>query len=142
MSYMVNGFPDGASGKEPACQCRRLEKCRFDPWVGKEHMAMTPVFLPGESHVQGSFNGYSLQGCKELDTAEATEHSTQHMRHIFKVNICFLVSFYTCKHTTIKVLNLFLTSKSFLQKLPCDSLCNHSCSSLPSNQGLDSITRY
>ena len=26
------GFPDGASGKEPACQCRRH---RFDPWVRK-----------------------------------------------------------------------------------------------------------
>ena len=27
--------PGGTSGKEPACQCRRLEKPRFDPWVGK-----------------------------------------------------------------------------------------------------------
>jgi len=25
-------FPGGASGKGPACQCRRHE---FDPWVGK-----------------------------------------------------------------------------------------------------------
>ena len=25
----------GASGKEPACQCRRLKRHRFDPWVGK-----------------------------------------------------------------------------------------------------------
>ena len=24
-----------ASGKEPAYQCRRHRKCRFDPWVGK-----------------------------------------------------------------------------------------------------------
>ena len=23
----------GASGKESACQCRRLKRCRFDPWV-------------------------------------------------------------------------------------------------------------
>ena len=28
------GFPSGASGKEPACQCRRRET-RFDPWIGK-----------------------------------------------------------------------------------------------------------
>ena len=27
------GFPGCASGKEPACQCRRLKRCRFDPWV-------------------------------------------------------------------------------------------------------------
>ena len=29
------GFPGGASGKEPACQCRRHKRGRFDPWVGK-----------------------------------------------------------------------------------------------------------
>ena len=29
------GFPGGASGKEPACQCRRRERCGFDPWVGE-----------------------------------------------------------------------------------------------------------
>ena len=29
------GFPGGASGKEPACQCRRRKRCRFDPWDGK-----------------------------------------------------------------------------------------------------------
>ena len=33
MCYM--GFPGGASGKEPACQCRRHERRGFDPWVGK-----------------------------------------------------------------------------------------------------------
>ena len=25
----------GASGKEPACQCRRHKRCRFNPWVRK-----------------------------------------------------------------------------------------------------------
>ena len=29
------GFPGGASGKEPTCQCRRHKRCWFDPWVGK-----------------------------------------------------------------------------------------------------------
>ena len=28
-------IPGGASGKEPACQCRRFKRCGFDPWVGK-----------------------------------------------------------------------------------------------------------
>ena len=27
----VVGFPDGSSGKEPACQCRRCERRGFDP---------------------------------------------------------------------------------------------------------------
>ena len=28
------GFPGGAGGQEPACQCRRLKRWGFDPWVG------------------------------------------------------------------------------------------------------------
>ena len=30
----MKDFPDGASDKEPACQCRRPKRFRFDPWVG------------------------------------------------------------------------------------------------------------
>ena len=29
------GFQGGTSGKEPACQCRRLERQGFNPWVRK-----------------------------------------------------------------------------------------------------------
>ena len=29
------GFPGGTSSKEPACQCRRPNRRRFNPWVGK-----------------------------------------------------------------------------------------------------------
>ena len=29
------GFPGGASGKEPTCQCRRHKRRGFDPWVKK-----------------------------------------------------------------------------------------------------------
>ena len=47
------GFPGGANGKEPACQCRRHKTCRFNPWIGKmprrRARQSTPVFLPGES---------------------------------------------------------------------------------------------
>ena len=32
VSDLRHGFP---GGKEPACQCRRLERCRFDPWARK-----------------------------------------------------------------------------------------------------------
>ena len=45
------GLPQWLSGKEPACQCRRL---RFDPGVGKSPWRRawqpTPGFLPGKSH--------------------------------------------------------------------------------------------
>ena len=33
-SWSVVGFPGGASGKEPTCQCRKHKRCRFNPWVG------------------------------------------------------------------------------------------------------------
>ena len=59
----MGGFPGGASGKEPACQCRRYKRNRFGPWVGKipwrRAWQPPPVFLPGESHGQRSLVGYS-----------------------------------------------------------------------------------
>ena len=68
------GFLGGASGKEPACQCRRLKRCEFGPWVKKipwrRAWQPTPVFLAGESHGQKSPMGYSPGGRKESDTTE------------------------------------------------------------------------
>ena len=52
-------------------QCRRPG---FDSWVRKipcrREQLPTLVFLPGEFHGQSSLVGYSLWGCKELDTTE------------------------------------------------------------------------
>ena len=52
-------------------QCGRPE---FDPWVGKipwrRAWQPTPVFLPGESHLQRSLVDCSPWGPKELDTTE------------------------------------------------------------------------
>ena len=66
-------FPGGASGKEPACQCR---SCGFDPWVRKipwrKVWQPTPVFLPGKSHGQRSLAGGRLWSHKESNTTEAT----------------------------------------------------------------------
>ena len=59
------GFSGDASAKEPACQCRRHERHKFNPWVGKipwkRAWQPIPVFLPGESHGQRSLVGYRLQ---------------------------------------------------------------------------------
>ena len=50
------GIPGGTTGKNPACQCRRLKRHGFNPWVRKipwrRTWQPTPVFLPGESHGQ------------------------------------------------------------------------------------------
>ena len=70
------GFLRGATGKDPACQCRRRG---FHSWVGKisweGREQPTPAFLPGQSHGQRSLAGYSPWGRKELDTPEATQHT-------------------------------------------------------------------
>jgi len=62
--------PGGASGKEPSCQHRRRKRCRLDPWIGKiswrRAWQPTAVFLPGESHGQGSLAGYSPEGSRRV----------------------------------------------------------------------------
>ena len=70
------GFPGGASGKEPTCQCRRHKRCRFDPWVRKipwmRAWQPTPVFLPEESLGQRNLMGYGSEGHKKSDMTEVT----------------------------------------------------------------------
>ena len=56
------GFPGGASGKEPTCQCRRVRNVGLIPWVRKipwrRARQPIPVFLPRASHGQRSLVGY------------------------------------------------------------------------------------
>ena len=53
-SVESNSQVGGASGKEPACQFRKLKRCRFDPSGRKIPCSSiwqpTPVFLSRESH--------------------------------------------------------------------------------------------
>ena len=55
---------------------RSRQRFGFDPWVGKiprrRLWQLTPVFLPGESHRQGSLVGYSAWNHTELDRIEVT----------------------------------------------------------------------
>ena len=70
------GIPDGASGKEPACQCKRHKRHMFNPWVGvipwRRAWQPTPVFLPGRSREQRSLVSYGPQDLEELNTTEVT----------------------------------------------------------------------
>ena len=76
--------PGGARGEEPDCQCRRLKRRRFNPWVERiswrRAWQPTPVFLPGKSHGQRSLAGYSLWSCTDSDT-EASSH-TAHINEV------------------------------------------------------------
>ena len=68
------GLPRWLSGKESACQCRRHQRCGFNPWVRKipwrRKWQPTPVVFPGESYGQRSLMGYTAWGRKELETSE------------------------------------------------------------------------
>ena len=82
---VTQGFPGGASGKEPTCQCRRCKRCGFDPWVRKmpwrRTWQPTPVFLPGKSHGQRSLVGYSpVQFSRSAVSDSLWPHERQHAR--------------------------------------------------------------
>ena len=68
---LFGGIPRWHSGNESTCQCRRHERHRFDPWVGKSlwrrKWQPTPVLLPGKFHRRRSLVGYSPQGLREPD---------------------------------------------------------------------------
>ena len=55
---LLDGFLGGANGKKSTCQCRRLKKHRFNPWVRKTSWSRkwrpTPVVLSGKFHGQMS----------------------------------------------------------------------------------------
>jgi len=61
---VLGGLTGGASGKEPACQCRRHKKHGFNPWVGRipwrRNWQPTLVLVPGESHGQRRLAGLGL----------------------------------------------------------------------------------
>ena len=68
--------------KNQPANARRCKRPGFHPRVGKlpwrRAWQPTPVFLSGESHGQRSLEGYSPQGCKELDMAVVTQHAYLH----------------------------------------------------------------
>ena len=73
MLFVPLGFPCSTSGKEPACQCRRCKRLRFEPWVGKipwrREWQPTPVFLPEESH------GQSMGSQRDMTKATEQAHT-------------------------------------------------------------------
>ena len=69
------------SGKESACQSRRQERCRFDPWVRKipwsKKWQPTQVFLPGKFNGQSNLTGFVRpMGLQRLGQDWETKHST------------------------------------------------------------------
>ena len=97
----ASGLLRWLSGKESACQCRRLG---LSPWVGKipwrRKWQPTMLYLPQESHGQRSLVGYSPQGHKELDTTEWLS------RHAIPASLWFYIHLkrYCCLHKMLSIL--------------------------------------
>ena len=74
IAVLIRRWANFPSGKEPACQCRRPRRSRFNPWVEKipwrRKWLPIPVFLPGKFHGQRSLVGYSPWGHKGLAEPE------------------------------------------------------------------------
>ena len=114
--FDVYGSPGGASGKEPACQCRRRKRLGFDPWVGKipwrRAWQPTPVILPRESHGHRSLAGYSPWGPEESDTTKATWRACTGI-HIY-ICVCVCVCVYIYIYICIKYLSPLHRSNAWL----------------------------
>ena len=79
-------------GGEPTCQCRRLKRLEFDPWVGKipwrGTWQPTPVFLPGKSMDRGAW---------QATVHDITKSRTQPRTHTLRLTdevLIFKLTFY------------------------------------------------
>ena len=92
--FVIWSFPGGTSGKEPACQCRRLGRCEFDPWVGKipwrKKWQPTPLFLSRESHGRRSLAGYSPWCPKSWTRLSDRTHTHTHYHFVIQLHYTLL----------------------------------------------------
>ena len=83
-------FPCGSGGKESTCQCRRLRRHRFSPWVGK---------IPGEGNgnaLQYSCLGNSMdRGAWRATVYSFTELDTTERAHT-QTCVCMFIYIYIC----------------------------------------------
>ena len=82
------GLPRWHSGKESACQCRRCQRCGFDPWFGKtpwrRKWQPTPGFLLGKPVDRGVHGIPKSQTWQQLST-----HRPKSVRNHILFVICF-----------------------------------------------------
>ena len=103
------GSSGGVGGKEPACQCRRCKRLRFNPWVGqmpwRRAWEPTPVSLAGESEkpCQATVNTVA-----EPDTTEATQHTHIWCIYNFKIKMIFHLGINHNKIMSTIKMNLYI----------------------------------
>ena len=79
-------LPRWLSDKESACQCKRLRRQAFDPWVGKipwrREWQPTPVFLPGKIPWTEESGGLQSMGSQRVRHNCATKHAHVHSNNM------------------------------------------------------------
>ena len=104
------GFPGGASGKEPNCQCRRQKRCEFSPCVGKiswrKKWQPTPEFLPGESQGWGSLVGYSPWFTNSRTQLKRPSTHTPTENKLLVLDVIFNLYLFTCITFSLRFLEL------------------------------------
>ena len=82
-------IPGGASDKESACQCRRHNKCKFDPWVRddplKEEMATHSSILAWETPWTGE------PGRLQSIGSQSWTRLWRLIMYIYKYHICLSI---------------------------------------------------
>ena len=109
----------GISGKEPACQCRRCKRQRFDSWVKKipwrRAWQPTPVIVPENPMERGVWRATVCRVTKSwiwLKRLNTHIHSPWSMLyvcyyHISMVPFCFYVAVYLCAFLMSEISFLF-----------------------------------
>ena len=101
-------FPDGTSGKEPDCQCRRLKRRGFDPWVGKIpwRRAWQPTLYPCLENLmdRGAWQATALQSRTWLKWLSISQmYVPSEYKHFFKLAYnCFTVLCFCCTKAWIR----------------------------------------
>ena len=97
---LIQGFEGGATGKESTCQCRRLRRCQFDPWVRKIPWRREPTGNP--------FQYSSKENLMDRESCQATVHRVVYvdLKVIAWKQSCFI----SLKELTV---SLFINVNSF-----------------------------
>ena len=112
------GFPGGASGKEPICQCRRCRRFEFNPWVRKSPCRRgqqpTPVFLPGDPIDRGPWRATVHRIAKRHAWSDFSMQSCLHT----VLSIHRVLGYITRQKSCLKILSSVLLDIAQLNQFP------------------------
>ena len=89
-SHAIEGFPGGANGKEPTCQCKRHKRHGFYSWMGKipwsRKWKSTPESLPVKFHRQRRATVHGV--IKSWTQLSTTPHAIGIVRFLLSLSFC------------------------------------------------------